>query len=194
MTKRDDASFYLEHGIHLGLGYLYLGQEADEDGIGPVWAERVTKGLQILAAAGKDPTVWLNSEGGDVNCGLAAYDVIAQTPRHVTVVGLGSVMSMAVVILQAADRRLLAPSTRVMVHVGTASSDTDHVENVKRYTQELQELDRICEDILLARIWEKHPKYTRAKLRRLCAFDSYLSAQDAIDLGLADGLWLGAEA
>jgi ATP-dependent Clp protease protease subunit len=187
MARKDDAELYLDHGIHLGLGYLYLGNEGEE-AIEAAWAERATKGIQLLCAAGKDPTIWLNSDGGDVNHGLAAHDVIAAAPRQVTAVGLGSVMSMAVVVLQAADVRLLAPNARVMVHVGSASAE-GHLEDVQRYAKELKAMDRLCEDILLAKIRQKHPKYTRAKLQRLCAFDSYLSAEAAVALGLADGIW-----
>lgn len=193
----DDSGLYFDHGIHLGLGYLYLGTEStlgdedDESGVDYAMAERAVKGLHVLDAGAKDITIWLNSMGGDVCHGFAIYDAIARCRNHVTVVGTGNVMSMAVWILQAADTRLLTPSARVMVHVGSAGTE-DHLVNLQRYAEEMKRLDRLAEDILLARIQVKHPGYTRAKLQRLCLFDSYLSAQEAVDLGLADGI-LGAE-
>lgn len=191
----DDASLYLDHGIHLGLGYLYLGTEGtvgeddDESGVDYAMAERAVKGLQILDATSRSDgiTVWLNTLGGDVVHGMAVYDAIQRCRNHVTVVGTGPVMSMGVWILQAADRRVLTPNAQIMVHVGTAGTE-DHLVNLQRYAAEAKRWDRWAEDVLLERIRAKHPKYTRAKLRRLCLFDSYLTAAEALELGLADEL------
>ena len=47
----------------------------------------------------------------------------------------------------------------------------------------------MIEDIYLKKIREKHPKYTRAKIRNLLNFDTILTAQETVDLGLADRIF-----
>jgi ATP-dependent protease ClpP protease subunit len=42
------------------------------------------------------------------------------------------------------------------------------------------------EGIYLKRIKEKHPKFTRRKLKEMMNFDCILSAKEAVELGLAD--------
>ena len=44
------------------------------------------------------------------------------------------------------------------------------------------------EDTYLEVIREKHPRFTRKKLQKMLTSDSYLTAQQAMDLGLADGI------
>ena len=52
----------------------------------------------------------------------------------------------------------------------------------------MERLNRLMEDAYLDAIQEKHPHFTRKKLQKMLTSDSYLSAQDAVDLGLADGI------
>jgi ATP-dependent Clp endopeptidase proteolytic subunit ClpP len=191
MSKiHDDIETFFSRGIHIPSSTLYLGSvstnaDDEETGTDFAMAERAIKGLHILDQAPREITVVMNNDGGSVYHGAAIYDAIAGCENRVTVIGTGSIMSMGVIILQAADRRILTPSTRLMVHVGTAGTQ-DHLVNLQRYADEVAKMDRWAEDILLARIQTKHPTYMRAKLRRLCMFDSYLSAQEAVELGLAD--------
>jgi len=58
----------------------------------------------------------LNSPGGSVEDGIAIYNALRAHPAEVEAHVLAAAHSIASVILQAADRRIMAPHSRVMVH------------------------------------------------------------------------------
>jgi len=57
---------------------------------------------------------------------------------------------------------------------------------VKKWAEEYTRLDRLHEEVLLNRIHEKHPGFSRGKLQKMMNFDTILAADEAVDLGLAD--------
>jgi len=98
---------------------------------------------------------------------------------------MGNIMSMGAWVIQAADERIMTPNATMMVHYGIWSYE-GHSMDYLQWAKELSRLNKLMEDTLLARIREKHPKFSAAKFRRQFLFDSFLSAQEALDLGLID--------
>lgn len=142
--------------------------------------------LDLAAPEGDQPIkVIMNSPGGAVYEGLAAFDAIKGCKNEVHVLVLGHAMSMGAWILQAADRRLMAPHATMMIHAGT-DGYYGHPTDLKRRAKESARLDKLNADLYLKRIREKHPKYTRAQVEKLLVFDTFLTAKEAVELGLAD--------
>lgn len=184
MAKHDDATMLLEHGVHIPTRTVHLNGEVNAD-----FAERAVRGLRLLDSLSHAPiTVLLDTPGGDEQDGMAAFDAIRACHSHVTVIGTGSVMSMGSWIIQAADHRLLTPNALMMLHYGTAEA-SEHTSNFARYAEQVQCWNERMEECFLARIQEKHgASYPKSKLSRLLQFDTYLDAEEAVDLGLADGI------
>jgi ATP-dependent Clp protease protease subunit len=183
MRKNDTETIltFYEKGIHVPSRTLSLIGEITQDS-----AEDIIKGLHILGNLNSDPiTIILNSEGGDVNQGLAIMDMIRRQSAHITIDVYGEACSMASIILQAADTRRMAPTSRLMVHVGSESYD-DHASIVKRWAKYNAKEDKICSDKLLERIREKHPDFSRGRLNKMLEFDTILTAEETVELGLAD--------
>jgi ATP-dependent Clp protease protease subunit len=87
---------------------VFIGGEIDSSA-----SERAVKALLWLESEGDDPIhVYLNSEGGDWYEGFAIYDAIRGCKSAVTITATGYCMSMASIILQAGDERLLTPNAR----------------------------------------------------------------------------------
>lgn len=63
----------------------------------------------------------LNSPGGSVDDGIAIYNALRSHPAEVEAHVLAAAHSIASVILQAADKRVMAPHARVMVHNAMAA-------------------------------------------------------------------------
>lgn len=150
-------------------------------------AMRTVKALRILDRIRPEQpiTILVNCEGGDVHSGLMVYDAIQRcvSPVHIEVVGMA--YSMAAWVLQAGDIRRATKHSSIMIHDGDAAvSGKKHEMDSSRRMIAL--LDTQCEDILLARIREVHPRYTRAKLQALLATDTYLTPKQALELGLLD--------
>jgi ATP-dependent Clp endopeptidase proteolytic subunit ClpP len=194
-TTRDIALLY-EYDLFIASRTLYMGScgtnwDGNDSGVDFVMAERMVKGLHILDRMAPKPpgngdiTILMNNPGGDWYHGAAIYDAIKGCENHVTIRVLGHAMSMGALILQAADERVLAPNARVMIHYGDAGSG-GHAKNLMRWAREYERLNEKMEDILLERIREKQPKFAKARIKELLKFDTIFSAEEAVELGLAD--------
>lgn len=180
--RRDDVDRFFEHGLHVPSRTIYLGGESTDR----KFAEAAVKALHLLGRQKDEPVlILLNNPGGDEYHGLAVYDAIRSCKAHVTIRGFGHVMSMASWIMQAADTREMSANATMMIHYGSWEFD-GHAKDSMRWAKEGDRLNKLMEDHYLERIKEKHPKYTRSKLQLLLAHDSFLTAKDAVVLGLAD--------
>jgi len=112
-------------------------------------------------------------------------DAIKLCPCEVNGVVRGHAMSMGSWILQACHRRIMGPSAVQMIHYGTWGY-VGHAKTAQKWAREGKRLDRMMEDMYLARIHEKQPEYTREALRALLDHDTFLTATESIALGLAD--------
>lgn len=176
--SRDHIYLFFEHGIDINTKTIYLGSGgSDYIDVDENVAANVIKSLRILSNFKPDEPIHiiLNTQGGDTQHGLAIYDAIrmVSTPVHITV--LGHCYSIGAWILQAGDVRRMSRHSSLMIH---------HGEGTK--TQFDKEQDNICMDILLERIREKHPDFTKQKLDRMLLKDTYLWPQQALELGLID--------
>jgi ATP-dependent Clp protease protease subunit len=141
--------------------------------------------LRLLDMSPGRITVVLSSAGGYDSSGWAIYDAIRQTKNKVRIEGYGHVQSMAAVILQAGDERLLAPNSRFMVHVGSIDGLGDEIE-VQKLTGLLRETLVGCERYI--HVLAGHAKRPVAAIRKEVEGETFFSAQEAVQLGYADGL------
>lgn len=188
--NRDDIDKFFEYGVYPTTRTVYIGSmTSDEDGESGTdygMAEYAIKGLHILDAQSDAPiTVIMNNLGGNEYHGLAIFDAIKGCRSPVTVKATGHAMSMGSWILQAGDHRVMTANARLMIHYGTWGV-CDHPKIAYNWAEEGKRMDRLMEDAYLARIQEKHPEFTRKKLQAMLNFDTILTAQQTVDLGLAD--------
>lgn len=179
------------HGIDDGDG--------TEPGVDFRMATKVIKNLHFFRSISEDKpvTVHLHTCGGDVIEGLAIYDVIKSMPYHVTMISYTHARSMSSYILQAADTRILLPSSYFMAHLGTIALN-DGWSNAKSQMAYLEKQEEILMRIYLEsakngpkfqdEVWTD--KKIRSHLERLMdrKGDVFLSAEEAIEWGFADGI------
>lgn len=153
-------------------------------------AANVIKGLYLLDKINNEPinVIWF-SYGGDWDAGMAIYDIMNAIKSPVILKCYGRVRSMGTIVLQAAKKRLLAPHCEFLIHYGSAGMDEVHAKDFERFAEDIKITNRVMEKIYLKRIKEKHPKFTLTRLRdEYLKYDKYMSAKEAVDLGLADGI------
>src|SRR5215204_1922903 len=173
-TSHPQTSQLFDYGVHLASRTLFLFEEINRP-----TAAKVLMGLQVLGGEGP-LTVKISTRGGCRAAGLSIYDGMRACPE-VRAVGYGEVCSMGAVILQAAAVRELMPNAVVMVHPGYSSVGFDHDENTQRTAEYAKRMrDRCCE-ILAERMC-----ITLRRFLRRFTWDTYLSARQAVELGLAD--------
>lgn len=146
--------------------------------------ETLVLGLTLIKArknGSTDVVVELNSHGGCWYSGIAIHDRIKACNFPVTVRVAGAAMSMASVILQAADKRLITPGSTVMVHDGSEVLEGSP-ENVMAWAKHSKD---ICD--YMYKIYAEASGKSVTYWKRKCKKDFILSAEQAIKAGLADG-------
>ena len=179
--NRDDVDRFFEHGLDVPSRTIYLGGSSTEHKL----AEAAVKSLHLLGQKEEDILILLNNPGGDEYHGLAIYDAIRACKAHVTIRGYGHVMSMASLIMQAADTREMMPNATVLIHYGTWGFE-GHAKDAMQWADEAERLNKLMEDMYLEKIKEKLPRFTKKKLQDMLQRDTFLSAKETVDLGLAD--------
>lgn len=189
----DDVAIFMEYSIDLSTRTIYMGSSSDlneeSEGITGRLSERVIKAIHILDSqpGEQELTIIINNPGGDVYEGLAIYDAIKSCKNRVRAVVYGRCMSMASWILQAADERIMAASSVMMIHYGECHI-SGHSKSAMIWAKEEERLNKVMEEILLEKMKEKIPEVTRTQLHNMIKFDKILTAAEAVELGLADSI------
>ncbi len=188
---RDEVDRFHDYGIYIPSRTIFMGSEeydieGGESGTDGKMAERAIKNLAILEAMNKEPiTIIANNCGGDEFHGFAIFDAIKLCKSHVTMKVFGHAMSMGSIILQAADERIMAPTSRQMIHYGTWGIN-DHAKTAQQWAKEGAKIDLWMEQLYLNKIREKNSAFKLSTLRKMLDHDTFLTAQESVDLGLAD--------
>ena len=150
--------------------------------------------LFLESESDKDIHFYINSPGGAVTAGLSIYDTMQFITCDVSTIVMGQACSMGSFLAQAGapGKRLVLPESRTMIHrVSSGTPGTKgsvHVqelqfEDSKRSYEESQRVNR-----RLTELYVKHNTAgkTYDELFEAMKFDTFLSAQEAVDYGLAD--------
>ena len=142
--------------------------------------------FENLDAKEKVLTLYVNSSGGDLYQAFALIDIMRNSKHVVRTVGIGSVMSAAFLIFASGDHgeRHIAANTGIMCHQFSGGADAKF-HDLKAEMKENEMLNKKMVDIL-KNATGLAP--SRIKTKLLPASDVYLTAQEAIELGIADHL------
>lgn len=133
---------------------------------------------------GEPLTLRLYSPGGDLRWGYVLFDTLRtlrDSGHHLTIVVRGMAASMGAVLLQAADKRVVGREAMIMIHE-VASLAWGKSSEIKDQAQLMDRLTRRTAEILS----ERSNKTPDEILEMMDRKDVWLSAQEAIDIGLAD--------
>jgi ATP-dependent Clp protease protease subunit len=131
-------------------------------------------------------TLYVNSTGGDLYQAFALIDIMQSSNHSVRTIAVGSIMSAAFLIFTAGTKgeRYIAANTGIMCHQFSGSADAKY-HDLKAEMKENELLNQKMVNILKDATGLT-PSKIKAKL--LPASDVYLTAQEALDLGIADQL------
>lgn len=142
----------------------------------------------------KDIHLYINSPGGLVTAGLSIYDVMQFIKPDVATYVMGQAASMGSFLAQAGakGKRYVLPESRTMVHrVSSGTPGTRgsvHVqelqfEDAKRSYEESQRINK-----RLTELYVRHNTAGKSyeELFEIMKFDTFLSADEAVEYGLAD--------
>ena len=133
---------------------------------------------------GEPIVIRINSPGGSVLDGFALFDAILRLRRKghtITTHGTGMIASMATILMQAGDERVLDANSWFMIHevsagaMGKASEMEDSLKLIKR-----------LEDRLVTILAERSVLTKRQIIARTKRKDDWMTAEEAVALGFAD--------
>ena len=142
----------------------------------------------------KDISFYINSPGGAVTAGLAIYDTMQFIKCDVQTIVLGQAASMGSMLAQAgaAGKRMVLPEARTMIHrVSSGTPGTRgsvHVQDLQFEDSKRAFEESVRINKRLTELYVKHntADKTYEELYETMKFDTFLSAQQAVDFGLAD--------
>ncbi|CAA7264681.1 unnamed protein product [Cyclocybe aegerita] len=150
---------------------------------------------QLLFLEAEDSTkpihLYINSPGGSVTAGLAIYDTMQYVSSPIHTYSLGLAASMGSLLLAAGEKgkRHCLPNASIMIHQpsggasGQASDIAIHAKEILRIRQ------------LLTSIYQRHcSKEGETEAEGIARFemalerDYYMTAQEALEFGIVDGI------
>ena len=160
---------------------IFLGEEVNETSASIIVA-------QLLFLEAEDPSkdihLYINSPGGSVSAGFAIYDTMNYIKCDVSTICIGMAASMGAFLLSGGTKgkRFALPNSEIMIHQpsggakGQATEIQIAAENILKTKKRLNEI--------LAANTGKPYETIAADTER----DNYMSAQEAADYGLIDGV------
>ncbi len=160
---------------------VFLGGEIDD-----VTANLIIAQMLFLSNedSKSDIHFYINSPGGSITSGLAVYDTMQFLRCEVATYCVGQAASMGAVLLAGgkAGKRFLLANNRILLHQPLIAGELiGPATDLDIEAQEILRLRNRLYDILA-----KHTGQTAEKVEKDCDRNLWLSAEEAIQYGLAD--------
>jgi ATP-dependent Clp protease protease subunit len=177
-TARGDRAYDI-FSLLLRERIVFLGQPVDDHIANLIIA-------QILHLEARDPDkeiqLYINSPGGVAYAGMAIYDVMQHVRPPVSTICVGMGMSAAAMILcaGAAGKRLALPSSKIMIHQGSAGSQGAPTD------MEIQLREILATTKRMAQIIAHHTGQPLEKVEQDLDRDYFMTAAEAQEYGIID--------
>jgi ATP-dependent Clp endopeptidase proteolytic subunit ClpP len=160
-----------------GTGVIEIFDSIGEGGTTPA---RISGALRAIG--NRPATVRLNSPGGNVFDGLAIFNLLRGHKPGVAVEVLGLAASAASVIAMGGDEIRMARASELMIHRAQGGA----LGNAETMRQMVAALDQV--DGVLAQLYADRTGLPANETSRLMAEETFLTADQAVEMGFADAL------
>lgn len=149
---------------------------------------------ELDSANGGDVRVLISSDGGDVTEGVALGSMLEMYPGKVETLGVGLVASIATVPLMSGDVVKMTKNSFLMIHSpwGGAVGTADDMRNT---ADTLEKMDNMLVDFYVDGIKKRNKAEgnTSLRVKRMMQAETWLTAQQAYDLGFIDEVIQGGQ-
>ena len=188
--KQKQAHYCFKQEAGSNTHQLYIYDDVSEYGDFDWWTWEYTESKtsaeyfrKALAAIPETDTIELhiNSYGGSVKEGVAIYNQLKQKKcKEIVAYVDGFAYSIASVIMQAADRRIMGLGTSLLIH-NMWLSIAGNAEDLRKAADDLDVLMESNRQIYLERI-----NITEEELIEMMNNETYLTPDQAVEMGFAD--------
>jgi ATP-dependent Clp protease protease subunit len=188
LFDKDWVDAYFDHGIDVKNRRVFLDADIECESIGAA-----VRGLYLMETVSNEEPVeiFISSYGGNVHEALAMYDIMNTIKCPIHTFAYGKCMSAAPLILAAGEpgHRWVAPHVAFMHHdwsAGVEGTASQVQAEVKHY----EEIGKAWTE-LLAKHSSQNFKWWHTRAKK--AADFYFTAEEAIEWGIADQMWMERE-
>lgn len=142
---------------------------------------------KIMLLTAEDPAgeidVLINSPGGEINSGLAIYDVIQSSKTPIRIFCIGRAYSMAAVLFASGNHgRYMLPHSELMLHEPLLGNHVrGNSSSIKSISDSL-----INTKTKLNQILSKHTGKSEEEVEKASSFDHYFDPEESVEFGLCD--------
>lgn len=205
-AKSDDLLYHLhEYDIDIKSNHIYLfgiedyqNEEGTEPGIEYVIANRFIRNFNLLMRVNPVTpiVIHMKTSGGDWAEGMAIYDTIRSCPWAVTILNYTHARSMSSLIFQAANKRVMMPHSYFLFHEGTLS-----LEGTQKQVYSSIEFNKHADNTMIeiySKVMSERGKFKGKPISTIKNWlkkqmekkeDVYLTAEEAVEYGLADEIF-----
>ncbi len=161
---------------------IFLGTPISDEIANAVMAQLLC--LQQMDAD-RDIEIYINSPGGSFTALTAIYDTMRYIKPDVRTVCLGQAASAAAVILAAGTKgkRLALPNSRILIHQPATEGGYGQSSDIEIQAREILRIRSLMEDMLATDTGKSTEEVSRDIER-----DKYLTAEQALEYGIIDGV------
>ena len=175
----------------------FFNIQTDADGVGTIFlygdigdyydvqSGRVAGELLEAEKAGRRVNIRINSNGGEVYCGIAIYNAIKNSRADVHIYVDGIAASMASVIALCGKPVEMSKYARLMLH-SVSGGCYGNKKDMQKCIEEIESLEDSLGDIYAARLGMSKDE---VKSRFFDSEDHWLTADEALRLGFIDGIY-----
>lgn len=156
--------------------YQYFGYSA--------FSPRTVREALEQTPEGEELVLEINSGGGSVMAGSEIYTVLKSSGVRTVAEIQSLAASAASYLCLSCDEVRISPVAQMMVHLPATCTEGDRTDHLRS----VQMLDSTREAILNAYELKAGGKADRAAFRRMMSAETWLTAQEAVDCGLADSI------
>lgn len=201
-ANRDTVGEIHAYNIDVKNREIYINEFDDSGETGGVdhrMLQNFIKNINVLKNLNKEPiTIHMQTVGGCWYSGMGIYDAIRNSRCKSTFIGYGQLCSMGTVIIQSATKRLITENSTFMVHWGSSEISGYYLssQNLARFEKEAGDkmvaiyADRCHRTGKFFKDGEYSLSKTKAYIKRkLNGGDWYMTAEEAVYYGFADGIY-----
>ncbi|WP_369053288.1 ATP-dependent Clp protease proteolytic subunit [Kineococcus terrestris] len=162
---------------------IFLGVQVDDASADDIIA-------QLIVLESQDPerdiVMYINSPGGSFTALTAIYDTMMYIRPQIQTYCMGQAASAAAVLLAAGSpgKRFALPNSRILIHQpAMAGGDYGQASDLEIQAREILRMREWLEETLA-----KHSKRSVEQVRGDIERDKFLTAREAVDYGLIDGV------
>lgn len=145
-------------------------------------------------SSSKPIMLYINSPGGSCSAGMAIYDVMQYIKCPVHTFVMGQACSMGSFIAQSGEpgHRYVLPESRTMVHrvssgLPGSQGNIHHLkDDVEEIVRRQREGERVNDRLTKLYVQHNSKSKTEDEFTEIMRFDTWLSAEEAVELGVAD--------